>query len=435
MPMAMALRIRGGSRTRDTCAGRGAGVRKTKLLSCCSIDGSSSLSYVLASGGSTRLAGAGGVLAVVVAVVVVVVVVVVIVVVAVVAAAAAAAPFAVTPWPADVCRSAASVDAVRALLPRRHADLGASLGLSAPASPLVPDTDTSPSATGAGCASDPSPMTAISPAAPFFGASRDQKAQVEPALGAGPGSGSGLAAGSSCSAGGGGASPMAAPLGSRPCAVASGLAGALAEARKPSQDADGAGGSLRGGSAGVSSGAGAGAGAVWAGDELGPLSPPGAMSSWAASVSVGARHHHPSQPDEAACLSGAAACAVPVPSCSRRDALGLDGLPSSAVASATEAVCRSLPSCVPHGPVAAAEPGSGSRPSGTLESDGVGVLCGLAGSAALLGSKRLRSGARRDRTVPPRMFSRATDVDGDALDDADVMGHAPYQLLALRTCC
>lgn len=58
-----------------------------------------------------------------------------------------------------------------------------------------------------------------------------------------------------------------------------------------------------------------------------------------------------------------------------------------------------------------------------------GELLKLAASPPLLRSNLLRSGGRLDRTVPPLIFSRATDVDGDALDDC-VQG--PYQLRALR---
>jgi hypothetical protein len=47
-------------------------------------------------------------------------------------------------------------------------------------------------------------------------------------------------------------------------------------------------------------------------------------------------------------------------------------------------------------------------------------------------SKRLRSGPTVERTVPPDIFSRATEVEAEAF--LGVLGHGPYQLFALRTC-
>ena len=76
---------------------------------------------------------------------------------------------------------------------------------------------------------------------------------------------------------------------------------------------------------------------------------------------------------------------------------------------------------------------SGVPSSGTLESDVLLALRRLAVSSPFLESNRLRSDGRLDLTVPPSMFSRATDVNAEAL--FDVLGHDPYQLLALRTWC
>lgn len=56
----------------------------------------------------------------------------------------------------------------------------------------------------------------------------------------------------------------------------------------------------------------------------------------------------------------------------------------------------------------------------------------LEASEGLFESNRPRSAAAVERTVPPRIFSRATDVEAEAL--FGVLGHWPYQLLALRTC-
>lgn len=58
----------------------------------------------------------------------------------------------------------------------------------------------------------------------------------------------------------------------------------------------------------------------------------------------------------------------------------------------------------------------------------------LAVSAALFfdESNRPKSGAAAERTVPPNIFSRATEVEAVAF--LGVLGHGPYQLFALRTC-
>ncbi|KAL3963564.1 hypothetical protein ACCO45_000568 [Purpureocillium lilacinum] len=139
------------------------------------------------------------------------------------------------------------MDAGLALLLRRHVDLP-SLALTSVLEGFAGGLETSPSAIGVGCASEPSPMTAISPDSgsgtlpSFLGESLDQNAQVELAFGAGSGSGFG---------GGGGASSMTTSSGS--LAVASLGAescfadGALLELpRNPNQDDDGGGGSLLG---------------------------------------------------------------------------------------------------------------------------------------------------------------------------------------------
>ena len=55
----------------------------------------------------------------------------------------------------------------------------------------------------------------------------------------------------------------------------------------------------------------------------------------------------------------------------------------------------------------------------------------LAVSSLFLGSNLLRSGVLFVLTVPPNMFSRATDVTAEALGG---LGHDPYQLRARRTC-
>ena len=86
-----------------------------------------------------------------------------------------------------------SMDAGLALLLRRHVDLP-SLALTSVLEGFAGGLETSPSAIGVGCASEPSPMTAISPDSgsgtlpSFLGESLDQNAQVEPAFGAGSGS-------------------------------------------------------------------------------------------------------------------------------------------------------------------------------------------------------------------------------------------------------
>jgi hypothetical protein len=58
-------------------------------------------------------------------------------------------------------------------------------------------------------------------------------------------------------------------------------------------------------------------------------------------------------------------------------------------------------------------------------------LARLEVSSDLLWSYLLRSGAFFDLTVPPKMFSRATDVTADAFGGR---GHEPYQLRARRIC-
>lgn len=58
------------------------------------------------------------------------------------------------------------------------------------------------------------------------------------------------------------------------------------------------------------------------------------------------------------------------------------------------------------------------------------VLWVLFVSLSFFVSKRLRSGAFLDLMLPPKMFSRATEVEADALG---VFGHDPYQLWAFLT--
>lgn len=76
----------------------------------------------------------------------------------------------------------------------------------------------------------------------------------------------------------------------------------------------------------------------------------------------------------------------------------------------------------------------GPRPcSGTLSKpEAVPLaLITLPESPSFLESKRDRSGVRPDLTEPPKMFSRATDVEAVAL--VGVRGHESYQLLVLRS--
>lgn len=47
-------------------------------------------------------------------------------------------------------------------------------------------------------------------------------------------------------------------------------------------------------------------------------------------------------------------------------------------------------------------------------------------------SNRPRSGTAEERTVPPWIFSRATESEAEAF--FGVLGQWPYQLWALRTC-
>lgn len=207
-----------------------------------------------------------------------------------------------------------SMDAGLALLLRRHVDLP-SLALTSVLEGFAGGLETSPSAIGVGCASEPSPMTAISPDSgsgtlpSFLGESLDQNAQVEPAFGAGSGSDFG---------GGGGASSMTTSSGS--LAVASLGAescftdGALLELpRNPNQDDDGGGGSLFGGSAGGCSAA------VWAGGVLGLPSSAvssgggggGGLAISASDAVFGVRDHQPSQLPVVGGRSGVAAGAAP----------------------------------------------------------------------------------------------------------------------------
>ncbi|KAJ6441589.1 hypothetical protein O9K51_05140 [Purpureocillium lavendulum] len=326
-----------------------------------------------------------------------------------------------------------SMDVGRALLLRRHVDLP-SFGLGSAFADLDGGLDTSPSAMGVGCASEPSPMTAISPDSgsgglpSFLGESRDQNAHVEPALGAGSGSCFGGGGGA-----GGGASSMTTSSGSLAAAslaAESCLTEALLDVpRNPNHDVDGGGGgSLLGASTGGSSVA------VCAGGVLGLswsaalfVSGTGGLAISAVVAVFGVRDHHPSQLLDvgccgvevrvAACWSGSCCEASPVLSAS-------DGFNSGWAS----CVCSVFASFVWAGSLPF---GSGGASSGTLDSDGAWALRRLAASSPFFGSKRVRSGVPRERTVPPRMFSRATDVEADAL--LGVRGHDPYQLFALRT--
>jgi hypothetical protein len=85
-----------------------------------------------------------------------------------------------------------SIEAGRILLGFRQVDLSAgciSLALDSDLAFFDGELDTSSSAMGFGCASEPSPITAISPDSCLtsfpvdLGESFDQKAQVDPALG------------------------------------------------------------------------------------------------------------------------------------------------------------------------------------------------------------------------------------------------------------
>lgn len=80
--------------------------------------------------------------------------------------------------------------------------------------------------------------------------------------------------------------------------------------------------------------------------------------------------------------------------------------------------------------------GAGVIPSsGTLDKETDRELPRILDVSAILffeESKRLRSGAAVERTVPPSIFSRATEVEAVAF--FGVLGHGPYQLFALRTC-
>lgn len=58
------------------------------------------------------------------------------------------------------------------------------------------------------------------------------------------------------------------------------------------------------------------------------------------------------------------------------------------------------------------------------------VLRTLAVSSFFFASNRLRSGVLFDLTVPPKMFSFATEVDAEALG---ARGQDPYQLFDFRT--
>lgn len=217
-------------------------------------------------------------------------------------------------------------------------------------------------------------MTAISPDGwpPVAGGSRDKKAHVKPALG---GAGSRF-----CGGGGGFASSMTA---SAFPGFESASALASPDAQKPNQDVAAGAGAAGGspGTAGCDGGVGGSFVCVAAGD-----------------VSVnGVRDHHPSQLDDGAWRRGVAGswlvswfCAWP--------SFGASLPPPSLVAAPS---------------------------SGTLAARD-------ADSLLRFGSNRLRSGARVDRTVPPRMFSHATDVEAEALFGA--RGHDPYQLLTLRIC-
>jgi hypothetical protein len=190
--MAIALRIFGGSLTRKTWLAGGCEVRSRSWVICLSIEGFSLSWYVLSKDGSRRL---GGRAAAVVSVTDLgdspFVVAGSGFVASLMDVGVLGAGCSVLFLDGDATGDSMSIDGGRPLLLfLLHVDLPAGwISFASVLEPLVGVWETSSSVIGFGCASEPSPMTAISPDSCLvsfpLGESLDQKAQVVPAFGAG----------------------------------------------------------------------------------------------------------------------------------------------------------------------------------------------------------------------------------------------------------